>query len=490
MELVQQSRVASDPVNPTNIVFWTLALLGAALLASFSGEALPVVLPIFAIVGLLVAVVLHFYRIDGQLPVFDLGMLTILTTALYAIIPPLGFLLAGMQWTALTYFPLYRWNPGPTEVGAFTFRALVYLCSFTSAYLLFRGSVAVRSGRIRILAPTAIAAVVLCGLTLTGYFSLLQWLFDFSYQPSYRALTVESATAAAERVPYVVRQVSHNLFAILFLVKLCLIVWLMSHWDDWRWRTVLFVFLGAEGLTTIMRMGARTALVMLLMATGLLYHRLVKPLAFVRAVMLVAALLGGALVYGFARDLGAGVGINGLTRMANTTSSRWVTMNEFQALFGITYDLHARQAAGTLGPIPWQIYVSDLLQLVPSQVLPFSKADPCVGYPVVEGMGLGCVIGVMSQAVVGLDWIELVVRGLLLGVLFALIHRWYARRQNSYWATMFYLCLCLWCHYTFRNSTFFIAYYVFYWFVPFLIGVRMVQLLVRGAIRMVDSCAV
>jgi hypothetical protein len=243
------------------------------------------------------------------------------------------------------------------------------------------------------------------------------------------------------------------------------------------------VWLGIEVLVTINRMGARTALVMLLMATVLLHHRLIKPLSFARAMVVLAALLGGALVYGFARDLGAGIGQAGLTTISNTTTSRWATMNEFQALFGIAYDLYARQSAGMLGMVPWQIYATEVLQLIPSQILPFTKADPCLGYPVIDGIGLGCVIGVLSQAIIGFDWIELVARGLVLGVVFAALHRWYVRRQDGYWATLFYLCMCLWSHYSFRNSTFFVAYYVLYWFVPFLIGVRLVEFVLQNAIR-------
>jgi hypothetical protein len=165
-------------------------------------------------------------------------------------------------------------------------------------------------------------------------------------------------------------------------------------------------------------------------------------------------------------------------------------MNEFQAMYGIAYELHARKNANLLGPIPWQLYASDLLQLIPSQILPVSKADPCVGYPVVNGIGVGCVLSVISQSIVGLEWVELLLRGLVLGVVFAVVHRWYARRQGGYWATVFYLCMCLWCYYTFRGSTFYFAYHILYRFVPLLIAVGIARLLVRRAMRVAEACGV
>ena len=77
-------------------------------------------------------------------------------------------------------------------------------------------------------------------------------------------------------------------------------------------------------------------------------------------------------------------------------------------------------------------------------------------------------ISVVAQAIVGLDWIELVVRGLVL-VLCSPSSTVGIRRQDSYWATVFYLCMCLWCYYTFRGSTFYFAYHILYRFLPLLI---------------------
>jgi hypothetical protein len=484
--LAEYARVTSNALKRTSIL--SLVALGSgAVLASASRQALPVVLPLVAVLGLVVAVVVHLYRVEGQLPIFDLGVLTILITAVYSAIPLLGFWLGGLQWTTLTYLPLYLWNPAPAEVGAFSLRHVLYLYSFAGAYLLFRGHVSIRCRPLRDLRPTEITAIVLCCAALTAYLELLEFLFDYSYDPSYRGLTVASAAAAAERVPFVVRQVSHNLFAILLLLKVCAIAWLMSRWRDWRWRGVLILWLALEGVATVSRMGARTFYATLLLAAVLLYHRLVKPLPLARAAILVSLLLGGLLLYGLSRDLRGGLSV--LNTVAEP-SARWSTMNEFQAMYGIAYDLHARKTAGLVGHVPWQIYATDILQLIPSQILPFTKADPCVGYPVVDGVGVGCVLSVIAQGIIGFDWLELILRGLVLGVLFALIHRWYAARQDGYWATMFYLFMCLWCYYTFRGSTFFFAYYVVYRFVPLLIGVRVMQLVLRRVLRAVDACGV
>src|SRR5262249_7449970 len=103
------------------------------------------------------------------------------------------------------------------------------------------------------------------------------------------------------------------------------------------------------------------------------------------------------------------------------------------------------------------------------QLLPFAKLDPCLGYDAVYGFGLGCMFGIASTT-------ELAVRALLLGAIFGVLHRWYVNHQSGYWATLFYLCLCLWSYYTFRASWFYFVYSIAYRFVPMLIGVRLVQI--------------
>jgi hypothetical protein len=77
--------------------------------------------------------------------------------------------------------------------------------------------------------------------------------------------------------------------------------------------------------------------------------------------------------------------------------------------------------------------------------------------------------GVVPQAMIGWDWPELVLRGGVLGLAFAGVHRWYARRSASLWATTFYVFLCLWSYFTVRSTTFHILLYVVYGFLPALV---------------------
>jgi hypothetical protein len=447
------------------------------MLAAVAPAAVPVVSPLAAMSWIAVVFLAHLYFVDRQLPVFDLGAITLLATAVYCTVPLLGFWFAGLRFTEFSYLPLYRYAPLPRDVGGFAWRHVLYLGCFALAYAVTRGRARVATGQIRALRSSAIAALFVLAALLLAYFAVLQFWFGVSYDPSYSDL---GTVVAPETVlPLILRQLSQNMFAMIVLIKACLLMCLMRRWADWRWRTTLLLWLLAEGVLTITKMGGRTWYAMLLMAAVLLYHRLVKPLPVLRATILALVVVGGMLVYGMARDLGGGI-----ASVKSAEFSPWATMNEFQALYGIAYEVQVRKAAGLLGPVPWQIHFHDLILLVPSQLLPFQKVDPCLGYPQTDGVGLGCVLGVVSVSLVGLDWLELACRGLLLGVLFAAIHRWYSARQERFWPTAFYLCLCLWSYYTFRASTFYFLYFTIYRFVPMLVAVRLTQEVLRVANRL------
>src|SRR5262249_15382172 len=161
--------------------------------------------------------------------------------------------------------------------------------------------------------------------------------------------------------------------------------------------------------------------------------------------------LGVFLWLGIARNINTNEQVEIIAEVFSSEDVSLLTINnEFQALFGTAYDLYRRKNEGSLGPVPWQIYFSELYMVIPGQLLPFEKWDAAEWYLEVIGLrnlNVGYMFGVMSQVVIGLDWVELAVRGVLLGWIFAWMHRWYVRHASEFWAALFYLFLCVWSYY-------------------------------------------
>lgn len=143
--------------------------------------------------------------------------------------------------------------------------------------------------------------------------------------------------------------------------------------------------------------------------------------------------------------------------------------SEFQALLGTAYDVLQRKEAGAV--LPWYLYINDFITILPpQQLLPFEKVRASEWYLRelgISGTGVGLMWGVISQSIVGLDWIELALRGAILGYILARFHRWYLKHQSEFVATLLYMFFCLKVYYTFRDTTFSLLANLVWEFIPF-----------------------
>jgi hypothetical protein len=172
----------------------------------------------------------------------------------------------------------------------------------------------------------------------------------------------------------------------------------------------------------------------------------------------------------------------------NSDVNRLTTSNEFQAVYATAYDLEQRKMEGSL-TVPWQVYFNDFIALVPSQFLPFEKTDNGTWYLDVIGMkgeGVGFSFGAVSESVVGFGWIELILRGALIGLTFALLHRWYSRRASRFWPLVIYTWLSVFSYLTFRGTSFYLLVLLVYRMVPAIILVELFSTFLKS-VRMVPT---
>lgn len=429
--------------------------------------------PGIAVVSIAALFVTTLWDRDRRLPVFELGTLTVAATVVYALFPLMNFTAGGYTWSDGR---LLQYAPTPRQVGVFAWNYAIYLASFAVVYLVARGGR--RLPMDALVEPPRSTRVVLFGAFLAaGAFILsVQTLYGVQFNPSYAEVLAGEARGTSE-LPYVLQQIANNVWGILFALKLGLLTILFARWRHRGWRLVLLMWVSAEIAVTVLRLGARAHLVLMLLACILLYHRLVRPLTARRALTWGVVLLGGFILLGLLRQYRGDASV-----MGENLAHAAIENNEFQVLFGTAYDLAERRRLGSLGEVPWQVYVSEAYLIIPSQLLPFYKwyaAEWYLEVLGVRGQGQGYMFGVLSHAAIGLGWIELIFRGAALGLIFALIHRIYAGRSSSFWWTFFYLFLCIWAYYTFRASTFEIVYVVVYRFVPILVLTEIGALLIR-----------
>lgn len=430
-------------------------------------------MPMLAVGLITTFYILVLWSRDGSPPVFEAGTLCMLSFAVYGMFPMAGFLLMHGQWDQFADGRLQNYPFNIPELALFGWRYVVYGAAFAATYLLIRGRATLKTTRFFVPKPTTRTALIVLFIVLYACKIALKVVYDYDPDDfSYSDVAGSVARSLAKTTPYFILQISHNILGALFVVELGLMILLIAHWRK-RWcRYTLVVWLAYEVLSTVITLGSRGRVVLLLISAGVLYHRLVRPVRFRTLIAAGVLLLSGFLLAGAIRV------VKSPEVMKERAGHVLTAANEFQGLFGTAFDIHKRKEEGSIPHVPWQVYVSDFYFPIPSQLLPFEKIDPSNWYIDLigeTGSGNGYMFGVMSQASVGLDWIELILRGMVLAVTLALLQRWYVRHGTSFWATLLSLFVSIWAYYTFRASTFYFVYFVIYHFLPALVATKVLE---------------
>jgi hypothetical protein len=431
--------------------------LGWAVLA-VSDAALPVVLPILAMLAVIgVAVIVLWDRRAGTPSLFEIGTVYMAVVGVYTLFPLLGFLVNGLRYTPFNDSRLFAAQPRPEDLGVVAWYHVAHAASFLVGYVLVRGrrtGEGVRSPRVS--RPTLVAAVFLY-VAIVGFFTFLRLLFDLS------STTYIESFLVTRRLPLILAQLVNHLEGVLFPLELVLLAALFA--DYRRYRLLIGGWLVMLGMSTFGQLWSRTALMHLLLAVVLMYHRAVRP---IRVGMLGVIVVLALASFNWLGTLRAGVFDSS---DAATVNPIFGYSSEFEVIFANAYDLKRRLRDVEAPDPPASIYFSEVLALIPQQVSPFIKVDPGAWYantfyPAYAEAGGAFAFGAIAQAVLGGGWTPLVARGVMLGLLLGLLHRYWVRHATNTWAFICYIWATVLVYQSFRNVAFSLLALFVYRFVP------------------------
>lgn len=434
--------------------------------------------PVSAIVSISTLFLFTLWRWNRSLPVFEIGAIFGAVATLYAAVAAVNFMSAGMTWTLLSDGRLQYYDPGVQEVADFTWPYAAFLAAFGAAYLL------VRRRRIAPFRPVTqvgradivVAVVIFIGIQVT--LRAVEIATGITFDPSYVGGGL-STFASYYALPYFLQQILHNLVGWRFVLKLILAAILMQRWRTSRLaRWTLIGALAYQILAMVLNMGSRTYIALLLLGVVFLYHRFIRPLTFRVALVGAVLIIGGLGLFGAVRTVGGS-----LDTVYGLETRVWTMNSDFQTMWASAYVVQLMMEQGTVGRPPWPAHLIDLVMLIPSQLLPFPKIDPSAWFYGQLGATQSSMFGLRAQPVIGFGTIDFALRGAFLGVLFAALHRWYARRSASFWLTVLYVYACLWAHYIFRSTMLWPLYFVVYQFLPAMLSIRFGALLLRRVRR-------
>jgi hypothetical protein len=392
---------------------------------------------------------------DVGFPLFDIGFFCAFITFLYSTIPLVNFSALGMKFSGIINDSrLMSYNLTPEEMGSFHWRHVVYLSALSVSYFWFRNTAFIPTGGVQEPSPLTKNALIVMWLSWGLFFLSLQIYSDSPLSGSYESNEFSANYYAMSSLPLVVRQLAGKAAMLILISKLAVLFVLVQKFkDSILHKYIFFIWLIIEVALAVVVKGSRSSLAFFVCGFVFMYHRLVARLS---PTLLVSSGLIFLIVFTL---LGIVRNQMGAETMSYSFSGLGLALltsgNEFQSLLGTAYDVYRRTLQGL--DVPSSLYLNDIVTILPpSQIMPFEKISGSDWYLHLIGkddLGVGFMWGVVPQSIIGLDWIELALRGFVLGFILAKIHAWYVKRKNCFLETFIYIYLCLRVYQTFRDTT-------------------------------------
>lgn len=468
-------------IRTKSLVAYFLALLiNLIIILGVEQRALYVVFPILFTTNLFLLFTIILRHRIGSFPFFDVGFFCVFATFVYTVYPLLNYLVDDLQFGLFADSRLNARNISPQELGRFHYRHVLYIFCLATSYLLVRNSRSINVGKV--IKPKSVTrwSVSAFFIILSLYFIFLKFAFGLNFNSSYEDKLYSESLRAIASAPLILVQFSTKLIGILFLFKLALLFFVISNVKSKPWRYFLVIWITYEIIDAILLKGSRSNLMFFLLGAALLYHRMIKKISvsflfFSGGLLFVLFIFMG--IYRFYND------IDSLqSEMSDSEMGIFTSGNEFQAILGTSFDVYKMREGGKV--FPSYLYLNDFISVLPpQQLLPFKKVEASEWYLRelgINGTGVGFMWGVVSQSLIGLDWVELAFRGALLGLLLGLFHNYYVKNQASFLWNLLYVYACLRIYYTFRDTTFSPIAFLVWQIIPFFILIKFGEHLFRS----------
>jgi len=448
--------------------FWLLSAISVAVVVGMltDDDNRPVVVVLLVLAAIAIVFELSLVR-NGAAPFFEIGGFFAAVVSIYACYPMIGYLVNGLTFTPLNDLRLFNGQPTPRQIATIGWWYAAFLASFCLAYRLCRGrnaSLRARPASIRLL----VVAVVLYGVILAFIMACEEWL-------TLNEGTYEGTYVAIRNLPRLLRQVYTSSAGMLPTLSILILIGFFAHYS--KTRVYILLWFATFGYLVWAARGSRTGFFILAFAALMLYHHLVRPISLRSAVVMAVV---GVIAFNAFGALRASHGLS---------AGMFGVANEFESIFATVFDLkYVQQAQGALLGHP-ELRLTDLLAVIPQQLLPFPKGMPAdwyviTYYPTYYATGGGMAFGVVAEAVTGWGWVELAIRGVLLGVLFGLLHRHFSRRVLGPGTLALYIWLTMWSYNCVRNTTMpLLGWFIYQFLVPIGIVMLLTRLVSRRGVR-------
>jgi hypothetical protein len=429
----------------------------------FFFENLQILLPAFAAIGIFLC---FSFRLRSQIRdnIFgEIGFLYLAFAVVYTIFPAFGLIQDPLA-SGVGLPILETLRPAQGEMGLQLWRQVLFIAAVALGYLLFRagnrpeyrpkfGSFVAFGGTEKLIVGVLLVAVIGSGMVLWGLSAPVNTYVD--YYTRY------------DHLPWVGLRV----VAICTFLKtggtFVLLTIMFRNYK--RYRLYIWPFVLLRVVQEVLgSLGARIDAFVILITAAALYHYCVKRISL-RKGLLTMLVLGIAFS---AIEVVRSEGPDSLDVEEAALQGHGVPVGELMAVFIPGFQLYHERSIGALPPVPWQLFLNDLISIVP--FVDDHKWQPMYWWTAnyaPDAVVPPITLGPIAMSALGGGEIGLFVQGFINGILFAFLMRWFAKSSGS-WRVMTVYVFC------YATCVMCLKYSIFYHFQPLIRTILPVVLLV------------
>jgi len=408
-------------------VIWFVAFLFSP---TFFVRNVQILLPVFAVLAIFLCFSM-WLRFQVQDNVFgEIGFVYLVFAVAYTVFPAYGFLVLDSLSSRVGVPILETLAPDQGQLGLQLWRQVLFIAAIGLGYLLFRGKHAPKFDPLKNLGyaekPIVRILFVVIILSVIGLWSL--------------SAPVETYIDNYTRYDNL-SWIGKRVVAICDILKtggtfVLLTIW-FRHYNRYRLYIWSFVLLSAV-YEVQFSFGSRIDAFFILTAASILYHYCVKRITLKRGLVVM---LGFGLVFSVI-EMARSPDFDFSAFKETVSEGQEMPAGELAAVFVPGFHLYAERSAGTLPPVPWQVFFNDFISIVP--FVGETKWSPMYWYA--ENYFPDAVVPPLTVGPVAMSalWggeIGLFVQGLINGILFAFLMRWFARGGGR-WQVMTIYVFC------------------------------------------------
>jgi hypothetical protein len=408
-------------------LIWFIAFLFRP---TFFIQNVQILLPSFVVMVIFLCFSL-WLRFQVQDNVFgEIGFIYLALAVAYTVFPAYGFLVLDSLSSGVGFQNLASLAPDQGEFGLHLWRHVLFIAAIGFGYLFFRGRRAPKFNSSKNL-RNAEKPIIRILFIIILFSVIALW-----------SLSAPVNTYIDEYTRYDnLSWISRRVVTICTVLKMggtfVLLTIMFRNYKKYRLYIWAFVLLRAI-YEVQFSLGSRIGAFDILMAAAILYHYCVKQITLRRGflVLLVFGLVFSVVEMARSSDFD-------FSAFKETISQdRGMPAAELGAVFVPGFHLYSERSERTLPPVEWQVFFNDFISMVP--LVDQTKWSPMYWYArnyFPDAVVPPLTLGPIAESALWGGEIDLAIRGLINGALFAFLMRWFAR-EGGRWQVMTIYVFC------------------------------------------------